>query len=279
MRFLFIFFLLAQIANAEVASVCDRTYAIRLVLEDDIGKPCDEITEDDLTGVKTLDLKMIGLRHLKAIDFSGMTQLETLYMSSNHISALPIGIFDDLSNLWFLYLDDNNIAELEYGLFKNNTELGVLNLNNNLISYVPDGLFENQAEMSSLSLRRNYILEIRPGMFRGAKKLAEIELEYNSISVLHADWLTELPALRYMKMDDNRIQRIEDGALRGATVELVEISMRHSPIQYVSEADAQAFNDNTSEDVALYISKEASPKVIALLKAKLGNRVVINDAH
>lgn len=275
MRFLLIFFLLAQVANAEVASVCDRTYAIRLSLEDDFGKPCNEITEDDLTGVTHLDLKMLGITQLKVIDFSGMTQLTNLYLNSNYISTLPVGVFDGLSKLHNLHLDDNNITELEYGLFKDNVELDILNIDNNLISYIPDGLFENQAQMSSLSLRRNYILEVRPEMFRGLRELERIELEYNSISVLRADWLAELPYLRHALMDHNRIQRLDDGALRGATDNLIKLSMCYSPIQYVSEADAMAFKDATTEDVTLYISNISTPSVITTLETIIQNRLLV----
>ena len=104
-----------------VANFCDRTLVvqeaiIRKLLE---KADCAEVTIEDLSTIKVLDLHHNNLETLQVDDFSDLTSLEWLSLAYNQLSSLPEGIFSDLQALQSLYLKNNNLSSLPKNVFSN----------------------------------------------------------------------------------------------------------------------------------------------------------------
>src|SRR5882762_5415528 len=78
--------------QAPAVSVCERTPAVRRILERLLKKPCAQISEADLAALTTLNLSGLRLVTLAAGDLQGMASLQTLDLSYNRLVNLPAGL-------------------------------------------------------------------------------------------------------------------------------------------------------------------------------------------
>ena len=185
--------------------------------------------------------------------FTGMNQLDTLYLADNQISDLPVGFFKDLRNLRYLYLHMNEISVLPEGIFDNLQSLSVLCLSENLISVLPEGIFEdltsletlmldfnnisqasgiraNFSLMGSLNLSSNQISELPDGCFNNVQQLRSLDLSYNRISILPEGIFNNLYQLAYLFLNNNVISDISG------------ISAHLSPLQYLEMSGNQTMD-------------------------------------
>ena len=104
---------------------------------------------------RTLDDDTDDITALLDGDFSGLTDLEELYLSLHQLSDLPDGIFSGLTSLETLGLDYNELSDLRSGVFDDLTNLERLSLDNNQLSDLPDGIFSGITSLTTLSLDNN----------------------------------------------------------------------------------------------------------------------------
>ena len=119
-----------------VENFCDRTPEVQeAVLRKLLEKTdCAEVTVEDLSTIKVLDLHHKNLETLQFYDFSDLTSLEWLSLAYNQLSSLPEGIFSDLQALQSLYLKYNNLSSLPKTVFSNLDSLWELYLAENNLS-------------------------------------------------------------------------------------------------------------------------------------------------
>ena len=99
------------------ANVCSRTTAIKEKLEKEVGKPCQEITPDDLRMVRRLDLAGKAISKLNLWDFDFLYNLETVLLQDNLLEEFPSGVFRDLKSLKKFNLERNRITKLRPAAF------------------------------------------------------------------------------------------------------------------------------------------------------------------
>ena len=145
----------AVAARANSAGICDRTERVRdniigLLNAQDLGslgiKDCSEVTDEQLTRIRFLDLAGGGtggkITSLKSGDFEGLSGMSELNLEDNSLSNLPEGVFDGLSSLEILTMQGNDLSSLPDGVFDDLTNLHTLALYDNDLAALPDGIFD-----------------------------------------------------------------------------------------------------------------------------------------
>ena len=160
--------------------ICDRTMQVQIaILALVTPTNCAEVSNsilNDITG--TLDLSSDSLSALQVGDFDDLIKLQTLNLSSNSLSTLPAGIFTELDAMTSLNLSGNAFVSLT-GLFADLGGITTLNLSDNKLeaTSVPARIFAPLLAMTSLDLSGNKIAELPNEIFAGLTAALNTKLD------------------------------------------------------------------------------------------------------
>ena len=117
--------------------ISDRTPEVRdaIVVAAGVNSP-DEVTEDHLSAITSLNLGLSNITSVNAVDFEGLTALQVLLLNNNHLTDLPETVFSTLPSLQHLDLSTNQLTDLPAAVFSELTALQSLNLSNNAVAPV-----------------------------------------------------------------------------------------------------------------------------------------------
>ena len=230
-----------QLASHE--GVCSRTSAVMQAITKAAGftdaTRCGEVTNDNLAGIISLDLRNQGLIALQAKDFEGLSDLRFLLLSSNQLTSLPAGLFEGLSslerlalhnnrltalpgglfegrfNLWRLDLSFNQLAELPAGLVAGLSNLEGLSLGFNRLSELPEGSFDDLSNLQTLDLRANRLSELPQGLFDGLSKLEYLGVTTNALTELPEGLFDDLSNLKNLELGNNQFTDLPEGIFAG----------------------------------------------------------------
>ena len=97
-------------SSAEVTPVSDRTSQVQSAIVSAAGvNSANDVTDEHLAAITTLNLRNTGISELKSGDFSGLTGLTNLNLYGNQLSELPANIFEGLTALGSIRLGGNTI--------------------------------------------------------------------------------------------------------------------------------------------------------------------------
>ncbi len=147
--------------------------------------------------------------------FSGLDGLHELRLYSSQITSIAPGTFTGLANLDALRMYDNQITSIEPGDFAGLDNLATLYLADNLITSIDSGDFSGPNHLWSLELQNNQIATIEPGAFSGMTGLGRLYLHGNQITCIEKDTFAGLTGLEILVLEDNQISSIESGAFAG----------------------------------------------------------------
>ena len=120
---LFSFLVQEDVKAQTTVNICNRTPQVEAAILAAIdASQCSSVPSAQLAAITTLDLSS-GITALRAGDFSGLTNLETLSLHFNQLSYLPSEVFDNLTSLEKLDLHNNGLSELPPGVFDTLTNL------------------------------------------------------------------------------------------------------------------------------------------------------------
>uniref|UniRef100_A0A672FH73 Reticulon 4 receptor-like 1a n=1 Tax=Salarias fasciatus TaxID=181472 RepID=A0A672FH73_SALFA len=145
-------------------------------------------------------------RHLKAVasdTFLGLGRLHALHLYHCGLISLPPGIFAGLHNLQYLYLQDNQLEFLEDDLFIDLLNLSHLFLHGNRLWSLRQNTFRGLGVLDRLLLHQNRIQWVDRQAFHDLRRLTTLYLFNNSLTELSGVSLTLLPALEYLRLNDN----------------------------------------------------------------------------
>ena len=206
-----------QLASAE--GVCGRTsgvfQAITMAAGFSDAAQCDEVTEDDLAGIISLDLRQKGLDALKKSDFEGLSGLQRLDLDHNELTELPEDVFAGLSNLSNLNVGNNRLTELPEGLFGGLSGLETLFMRGNQLNDLPQRLFHGLSSLSRLNVENNRLTELPEGLFAGLSGLVTLEMAINRMNKLPAGLFTGLSNLRNLHIGSCRLAELPAGLFAG----------------------------------------------------------------
>lgn len=138
---------------------------------------------------KLTDLKLdgqlpYGIITLSHAFFRGLTSLERLYLSNNHISFFSPDTFDYLKNLTFLTLDNSvvGLTKLMPGIFKNLRKLEVLLVENMGIASFSKEVFGNLTALKILHLNLNAFQTLDIELLENLTNLRYLDVRKSPIS-------------------------------------------------------------------------------------------------
>ena len=170
MKRLLTLMLLAVLPDFGHANICDRTPQVRdAILRVLFQNKCASVTTEQLANIRVQELCLEGscieerlgharLTSLKAGDFDGLANMQTLWLSENQLASLPDGIFDGLTRLKFLTLRDNRLTALPLGVFNGLASLLDLSLGQNQLVSLREGLFDGPTRLEGPHLFNNHLV-------------------------------------------------------------------------------------------------------------------------
>lgn len=151
---------------------------------------------------------------LKHTDFDDLSGLKRLYLWGNHLTTLPVGVFDGFdgpARLERLFLADNRLTTLPEGVFDRLNRLAILRLDHNRLTALPDGLFDRLTSLQDLSLHVNQLSGLQAGLFDSLRNLTRLELSNNQLRNLPAGLFDSLTRLRDLNLRSNQLSSLPAG--------------------------------------------------------------------
>ena len=160
------------------------------------------------------------------------SQVETMDLRRNHISALPAGACAGFNDLVYLDIELNMMSAIQPGAFKDNTNLRNIYAQFNQIAVVECSTFAGAPYLRQLYLNNNNIWKLKNGAFDGIPLLEALFLSNNNISDISYDSFHKLSRLRYLYIDNNTISSIHEGTFMGLTY-LRHLSLAHNRLVHI----------------------------------------------
>ena len=146
---------------------------------------------------------------LRAMDFSGLSGLEGLWLSDNELTGLPTDVFADLSSLRILALGFNQLTELESGMFSDLPLLEGLGLSGNGFTTLSAGVFSSLDSLKELYLADNRLTELETGTFSNVAGLELLNLDENQLIALQSGALAGLHSLTALSLSENQLAELQ----------------------------------------------------------------------
>ena len=191
--------------------VCDRTPQVRDGILERIGDPgnpgdlgnCADASDDDLSEIRAL--ASTGITAISPGDFSGLDNLESLWLSSPGVLALPPGVFSGLDNLEALWLRSNGPLVLQGDVFSELVNLRRLDLHQSGLTALPAGVFSSLGSLEELWLSSNRLTVLPSDVFSGLPNLERLHLDSNQLSTLPDGVFSSLINLRELSLRSNSL--------------------------------------------------------------------------
>ncbi|XP_049583285.1 nyctalopin isoform X2 [Syngnathus scovelli] len=181
--------------------LCDRSNLAELPRE----FPCE---------ASAINLDKNRLKFLSERAFGTLPSLKSLSLDHNNISFITPGAFKGLSNLVELKMAHNDyISYLHTRAFTGLKKLVRLDLSDCNLFNIPDRIFIEQTALKELLCFQNKFRRI-PGAIRGMENLTHIYLEKSKIEAVAYNSLLGLSSLKYLNLQENRINVIHDQAFQ-----------------------------------------------------------------
>ncbi|KAL6100521.1 nyx [Pungitius sinensis] len=181
--------------------LCDRSGLAELPKE----FPCE---------ASAINLDKNSLRFLSERAFGTLPALRSLSLDHNNISFITPGAFKGLGNLVELKIANNDyISYLHTRTFTGLKKLARLDVSNCNLFNIPDRIFLEQTALKEVRCFENNFRRI-PGAFRGMENLTHLYLERNKIEAVAYNSLLGLRGLRYLNLQENRVNVIHDGSFQ-----------------------------------------------------------------
>ncbi|KAM9851211.1 nyctalopin [Aulostomus maculatus] len=181
--------------------LCDRSSLAELPKE----FPCE---------ASAINLDKNRLKFLSERAFGTLPSLKSLSLDHNNISFITPGAFKGLPNLVELKMAHNEyISYLHTRTFTGLKKLVRLDLSDCNLFNIPDRIFIEQTALKELLCFQNNFRRI-PGAIRGMENLTHIYLERNKIEAVAYNSLLGLGSLKYLNLQENRINVIHDQAFQ-----------------------------------------------------------------
>ncbi|XP_074852162.1 reticulon-4 receptor-like 2 [Carettochelys insculpta] len=145
-------------------------------------------------------------RHLRSLDpdtFWGLERLQALHLYRCQLSSLPSALFRSLFSLQYLYLQENSLLYLQDDLFVDLANLSHLFLHGNKLRTLSEHVFRGLRGLDRLLLHANRLHVVHPWAFHDLAKLTILYLFNNSLASLPGETLASLPALEFLRLNNN----------------------------------------------------------------------------
>jgi Leucine-rich repeat (LRR) protein len=136
---------------AEFVSVCDRLAPIRDFLTQTLKKPCDAISEEDLSVVKRIAVPNRKITSIRVSDLANLSALEILNIKRNLLTELPEGLLPQLPSLKVLVILGNKITHLPDSFLEGNPLIEKIHIFGNPYRTISESIFVRLAAAEHLN--------------------------------------------------------------------------------------------------------------------------------
>ncbi|XP_075713872.1 immunoglobulin superfamily containing leucine-rich repeat protein 2-like [Rhinoderma darwinii] len=131
------------------------------------------------SNVTTLSLSANKISALKKSNFVGVPQVTSLWLAHNDISLVEKGTLATLVHLKNLDISHNQLVEFPWEDLASLPALQLVKMNNNRMINLPINAFDNLKDLRSLRINNNHFTVIREGTFKPLASLLHIQF-YNN---------------------------------------------------------------------------------------------------
>ena len=166
---------------------------------------CEDITDEHLDGIRTLDLSGQGITALQAKDFDGLIWVRSVDLSDNSLTDLPDdGGLGGLSTWRF------KICGVDYELRGYSCNADGSYNGNNVRAFVYGG----HSWLNRLDLSNNRFTTLPVGVFSGFYQLGRLDLSGNLLTSLPKEFWFETRNLVSLDLSGNNLTNLKDGTFR-----------------------------------------------------------------
>jgi len=169
-----------------------------------------ELSSGSLAGMHrltSLDLQNNSVATIHKGSFRNLTFLQDLNLFENHLLSIPEAV-QRLSSLKTIDLGKNRIGRINNSSLSGLGSLIGLKMDHNRVSSISPAALAILPNLQILNLGGNRIREVERGSFTQNKKLQAVRLDANQISDI-VGLFNDLPALRWLNISDNQIQKFD----------------------------------------------------------------------
>ncbi|XP_023930301.1 slit homolog 1 protein-like [Lingula anatina] len=183
--------------------------------------------------IKRCNFDTNKIEHLSSTDLDRYPLLETLQLSNNNITHIPVSFFAKQTVLSVLHISSNPLSSMGIpnGVFKDAISLTTLELISDKLTRIPSGFPET---LQTLDLSKNNIYRLYPGDFAGHSRLEWLELSTNEISAIDTRVFSSLINLKSLGLADNHLRYLSDGMFDGL-INLESIFLNGNNIEVISD--------------------------------------------
>jgi Leucine-rich repeat (LRR) protein len=219
-----------------------------------------------LWNLKSLSVQANKLITLKKSSFSGLPELEMLYISNNSISSIEPMSFSNNKKLNYMDISNNKLKSICKTMFVGLIKLEKLYLNENEITEIEGNTFEDNRDLKEISLDLNGLSELR--FLNCLTSLGSLSIQQNyKQTVLKNQSFSGLTKLLTLKLGFNSISIIESGAFLGFR-RFNKFKRSSDNIDY-SDIFDNKFDSNKDNENVYYIQKLGILKFLYLNSNKL----------
>ncbi|XP_058980029.1 toll-like receptor Tollo [Musca domestica] len=171
------------------------------------------------SSLNSIDLSHNKIANLPSAIFSGLGRLVNLNLARNGMNFIADRAFEGLVSLQVVDLSENRLTSLPPELFSEAKFVKEIYLKNNSINVLAPGLFSELSDLLVLDMSANELNSqwVNSATFVGLKRLVLLDLSANKISKLEANLFRSLTSLQVLKLEENYIDHIPDGAFTDLT--------------------------------------------------------------
>ena len=158
-----------------------------------------------------LQLDNNSIAWLGQYSFTGLNNLNALYLEFNLLTTLSNAVFENLNKLQILSLHNNEIGYLEEGVFQALEYLSDLYLNHNQLVSLPSGIFMNCGRLIYLDLKGNKLTSLSLTLFKGSQEILLLSLADNQILSLDVSTFKSVPSLLLLYLNGNSLMYLPVG--------------------------------------------------------------------
>ncbi|KAK0158723.1 hypothetical protein PV328_009695 [Microctonus aethiopoides] len=204
---------LERVSSGWLEGLHDSLLELFLVEPDLRSLPVDSL--DNLQGLEAITIQSRSMKRLPR--FSGLSKLRYLQVNSPTLVELSPMNFRDLPNLEQLHLFGSpKLMRLEAGLFRSLPKLTLINITDSSIAWIHPRAFVDLPELREISFENNKIPDasIVGRALTDLTALSILKLDGNKIVRLQEESFIDLPSLNRLYLARNLITEILPGAFQ-----------------------------------------------------------------
>ncbi|GMT16674.1 hypothetical protein PFISCL1PPCAC_7971, partial [Pristionchus fissidentatus] len=202
------------------------------------------------TTLTILDLTGNLLSEIPYLALAEQPDLREINLEGNRIAKTDFNPEIMISNELKLVLRNNRIAFLNEDSFKSFRKFSALDLSYNEIDAVSPHIFATVSSVKDLSLAHNRITALGRGTFENVgKALKSLNLGWNDMHTV-PEALADLRVLQVLKMDGNKMSKLDIAPLNALKESLTELSVAYNHLSAVPDALLQSLSALTVLDLS-----------------------------